>query len=58
MIKRAQDAACFSFVLPSGSEVSQVHFCPDSGAFGVNAAEELMELQLFSLWGWVFLGFF
>lgn len=54
MIKHAQDAACFSFVLPSGSKVSPVHFCPDSGAFGVNEAEELIELQPSSLWGWVF----
>lgn len=58
MIKRAQDAACISFLLSSDSKVPPAHFCPDSWAFGVNEAEELIELQPSALWGWFCLGFF
>lgn len=40
----------------SGSEDSLVHFCPDSGAFGVNVAEELIELLPSSLLFFFFKG--
>lgn len=42
--------ACFAFALLSASEDSLLRFCPDSGALGVNEAEELIELQPSSLW--------